>query len=61
MTSSSKPLQPRTPFRRAVEEGLLDPKMVQIGIRGAISDADNYDFAHEAGIRMIHRGVWRVA
>ncbi|MBP0614222.1 agmatinase [Jiella mangrovi] len=43
-----------TPFRRAVEEGLLDPKrMVQIGLRGAISDAANYDFARAAGIRMI--------
>ncbi|MHA6646160.1 arginase family protein, partial [Mesorhizobium sp. A623] len=43
-----------TPFRRAVEEGLLDPKrMVQIGIRGAISDGENYDFAREAGIRII--------
>lgn len=43
-----------TPFRRAVEEGLLDPKrMVQIGIRGSISDAGNYDFAREAGIRII--------
>jgi guanidinopropionase len=43
-----------TPFRRAVEEGLLDPKrMVQIGIRGSISDAENYDFARAAGIRII--------
>lgn len=43
-----------TPFRRAVEEGLLDPKrMVQIGIRGSISDARNYDFARDAGIRII--------
>lgn len=43
-----------TPFRRAVEEGLLDPRrMVQIGIRGAISEAGNYDFAREAGIRII--------
>jgi len=43
-----------TPFRRAVEEGLLDPKrMVQIGIRGAISDASNYDFARSVGIRLI--------
>ncbi len=43
-----------TPFRRAVEEGLLDPKrMVQIGLRGAISHADNYDFARSAGIRLI--------
>ena len=43
-----------TPFRRAIEEGLLDPKrMVQIGIRGSISDAKNYDFAREAGVRII--------
>ena len=43
-----------TPFRRAIEEGLLDPKrMIQIGIRGAISDASNYDFARDAGVRII--------
>ncbi|WP_099558961.1 agmatinase [Hartmannibacter diazotrophicus] len=43
-----------TPFRRAIEEGVLDPKRtVQIGLRGAISDASNYDFAREVGIRMI--------
>jgi len=43
-----------TPFRRAVEEGLLDPqRVVQIGIRGAISDASNYDFARANGIRII--------
>jgi guanidinopropionase len=43
-----------TPFRRAIEEGLLDPKrMVQIGLRGAISHRSNYDFARDAGIRII--------
>jgi guanidinopropionase len=43
-----------TPFRRAIEEGLLDPKrMVQIGLRGAISHRSNYDFAKDAGIRII--------
>jgi guanidinopropionase len=43
-----------TPFRRAVEEGLLDPqRMIQIGVRGAISDAANYDFARSAGIRIV--------
>ncbi|WP_119390063.1 agmatinase [Taklimakanibacter lacteus] len=43
-----------TPFRRAIEEGLLDPKrMIQIGIRGAISDASNYDFARDAGVRIV--------
>lgn len=43
-----------TPFRRAIEEGLVDPKrMIQIGIRGAISDAANYDFARAAGVRIV--------
>ncbi len=43
-----------TPFRRAVEEGLLDPKRtVQIGIRGSIYDAEDQAFAQNAGIRMI--------
>ncbi|AGI21984.1 3-guanidinopropionase GpuA [Pseudomonas sp. ATCC 13867] len=44
-----------TPFRRAIEEGLLDPKRtVQIGIRGSIYDADDEAFAREQGIRVIH-------
>jgi guanidinopropionase len=43
-----------TPFRRAIEEGIVDPRrMVQIGLRGAISDASNYDFARASGIRLI--------
>ncbi len=44
-----------TPFRRAVEEGLLDPKRtIQIGIRGARSDADYNDFSHESGMRVVY-------
>ena len=43
-----------TPFRRAVEEGGLDPKRVtQIGIRGSIYDPSDYDFAKSTGIRII--------
>lgn len=43
-----------TPFRRAVEEGLLDPKrVVQIGIRGTMYDREDLDFAREAGVRVI--------
>jgi guanidinopropionase len=43
-----------TPFRRAVEENLLDPKrIVQIGIRGSIYDPSDYDFAKANGIRII--------
>jgi guanidinopropionase len=43
-----------TPFRRAVEEGLLDPKQViQIGIRGTTYDNEDRDFADSVGIRVI--------
>jgi len=43
-----------TPFRRAVEEGLLDPKrVVQIGIRGTQYDREDRDFADSVGIRII--------
>ena len=43
-----------TPFRRAVEEGLLDPKrIVQIGIRGTAYDREDRDFATANGIRVI--------
>tara|TARA_R110002020_G_scaffold64925_10_gene171870 strand:- start:315 stop:1289 length:975 start_codon:yes stop_codon:yes gene_type:complete len=43
-----------TPFRRAVEEGLLDTKrVVQIGIRGTSYDTEDLDFAKAVGIRLI--------
>lgn len=43
-----------TPFRRAVEEGLLDPaRVVQIGIRGTAYDSEDRDFAKSVGIRVI--------
>lgn len=42
------------PFRRAVEEGLLDPKrVVQIGIRGSINTADMWEFSYSSGMRVI--------
>ncbi len=44
-----------TPFRRAVEEGLLDPqRTVQIGIRGAKNTEEGLTFALESGMRVIH-------
>jgi guanidinopropionase len=44
-----------TPFRRAVEEGLLDPKRtVQIGIRGSIYYPDDMKFAEDHGMRVIY-------
>jgi guanidinopropionase len=43
-----------TPFRRAIEDGVLDPKrMVQIGIRGTMYSADERDWALDQGIRII--------
>lgn len=43
------------PFRRAAEEGVLDPKRtIQIGIRGGINDADIWSFSHESGMRVIY-------
>jgi guanidinopropionase len=43
-----------TPFRRAIEEGLLDPKrVVQIGIRGALYNDSENDWGEQQGIRVI--------
>ena len=43
-----------TPFRRAIEEGVLDPKRtVQIGIRGSMYDTEDFDFAEKVGVRII--------
>ena len=42
------------PFRRAVEDGLLDPKRtVQIGIRGAQTTSDGWDYSVKKGMRII--------
>ncbi len=42
------------PFRRAVEEGLLDPRrVIQIGIRGTTNDADMWGFSAASGMRVL--------
>lgn len=44
-----------TPFRRAIEEGLLDPgRTVQIGIRGSVYAPDEHDWARAQGVRIIY-------
>jgi guanidinopropionase len=44
-----------TPFRRAIEEKLLDPRrVVQIGIRGSIYGPDEHDWAKAQGIRIVY-------
>lgn len=46
-----------TPFRRAVEEDLLDAKrVIQIGIRGPVYADTDFDFARQHGIRWITAG-----
>jgi guanidinopropionase len=43
-----------TPFRRAIEEGLLDPeKVVQIGIRGTMYDGEDIQWGRDRGVRII--------
>ena len=42
------------PFRRAVEEGLIDPKRtIQIGIRGTTNDSDMWGFSRDSGMRVL--------
>lgn len=46
-----------TPFRRAVEENLIDTAAyIQIGIRGSTSDLDDYAMATNLGARIIPIG-----
>ncbi|XP_075696618.1 agmatinase, mitochondrial-like [Rhinoderma darwinii] len=43
-----------TPFRRCVDEGLLDcTRVVQIGIRGSSYSPDPYKFCREQGFRLV--------
>jgi agmatinase len=43
-----------TPFRRAVEEGLLSPeRSIQVGMRGSIYDQGDWDDARELGFDLV--------
>lgn len=43
-----------TPFRRAIEEGLLDPKrVIQIGIRGSMYDGADIEWGRNQGVTII--------
>jgi guanidinopropionase len=43
-----------SPFRRAVERGLIDPRRtIQIGIRGAQTTTEGWDFSRDSGIRVL--------
>jgi guanidinopropionase len=43
-----------SPFRNAIEDGLIDPKrMIQIGIRGAHNAFEAWDFCARHGVRIV--------
>ena len=43
-----------TPFRRAIEEGLIDPShSIQVGMRGSLYDPDEHKLAAELGMELI--------
>ncbi|MFQ5690724.1 MAG: agmatinase [Gemmatimonadota bacterium] len=42
------------PFRRAVEEGLIEPaRTIQIGIRGAQNSTEGWDYSVSSGMRVV--------
>ena len=43
-----------TPFKRAIEEGVLDPKrVIQIGLRGSMYDLDDFAYGEKMGARLM--------
>ncbi|MBI3326087.1 MAG: agmatinase [Nitrospinae bacterium] len=43
-----------TPFRRAIEEGLIDPtRMLQVGLRGQVYGEEDFEFARSKGVEII--------
>jgi len=49
-----EPIAHGTPFRRAIEEGLIEPtRMVQIGLRASGYAADDFDWPRSQGVRVV--------
>jgi guanidinopropionase len=43
-----------TPFKRAIEEGVLDPKRtIQIGLRGSMYDLEDFAYGEKMGVRLM--------
>jgi guanidinopropionase len=43
-----------TPFKRAIEEGVLDPKRtIQIGLRGSMYDLEDFEYGESVGVRLM--------
>lgn len=49
-----EPIAHGTPFRRAIEEELIEPKrMVQIGLRATGYEAEDFDWPRDQGVRVV--------
>ncbi len=49
-----------SPFIRAIEEGLVDPKrMLSVGIKGPLNTATDLDYGRQAGINLVTWADWR--
>ncbi|MBS0191634.1 MAG: agmatinase [Phycisphaerales bacterium] len=49
-----------SPFRRAIEDGLIDPKsMISIGIRGTLNDPADLNYARQHGVTLVKFDEWR--
>ena len=53
-TMFGEPIAHGTPFRRAIEEELIEPKrMVQIGLRATGYEAEDFDWPRDQGVRVV--------
>ena len=53
-TMFGEPIAHGTPFRRAIEEGLIDPtRMAQIGLRATGYEAGDFDWPRSQGVRVV--------
>ncbi|MBX3389736.1 MAG: agmatinase [Phycisphaeraceae bacterium] len=49
-----------SPFRRAIEAGIIDPKsMISIGVRGTLNDPADLEYAKQHGVTLITFDQWR--
>jgi agmatinase len=50
-----------SPFRRAVEDGLVDPRaMISLGVRGPLNARDDLDFARTQGVTLLSPSDWSI-
>lgn len=51
-----------SPFIRAIEEGLIDPKrMLSVGIKGPLNSKDDLKYARDHGVTLVTAEEWRTA